>query len=165
MLLRCCLIHITIIILKHILYLSIFLCMSRPKSLCRIFFIYFLFSASFSLPLIFNVIQTDALVFCTFFRILFLDNNLNEECEQFSNNKSSASVCCLAFVQFFTNVSLALFMKVLLIRKRVLKNIGMQSNWNGKYLTQVGHFSHVNPGCKVFHFGEMPLVSEIPHII
>ena len=29
--------------------------------------------------------------------VSFLDDNLNEECEQFSYSKSSASGCCLVF--------------------------------------------------------------------
>ena len=33
--------------------------------------------------------------------LLFLDDNVDEECEQFSNSKSSASGCCLAFAWFF----------------------------------------------------------------
>ena len=33
--------------------------------------------------------------------------------------------------------------------------IGMQANWNEKYLTQVGNLSHVNAGWKVPHSGEM----------
>ena len=46
-LLRCCLIHITIIKVRHILYLSIFVPVSRPKpSIC------FSFPVSFSLSLI-----------------------------------------------------------------------------------------------------------------
>ena len=55
MLLRCCLILITMIILKHIIYL-LYLCpylvLDLLICLCRVFVIYFSFSASFSLPLI-----------------------------------------------------------------------------------------------------------------
>ena len=29
--------------------------------------------------------------------LLFLDDSVDEECEQFSNSRSSASGCCLAF--------------------------------------------------------------------
>ena len=29
--------------------------------------------------------------------LLFLNDNVDEECEQFSNSKSSVSGCCLAF--------------------------------------------------------------------
>ena len=38
----------------------------------------------------------------------FLDNNVDEEREQSSNSKSSASECCLVFSQFSANFSLAL---------------------------------------------------------
>ena len=31
----------------------------------------------------------------------------------------------------------------------------MQANWDKKYLTQVGCFSHANMGWKVYHSGEM----------
>ena len=51
--------------------------------------------------------------------LLFLDDNLVEECEQFSNSKSSTSRCCLAFAWIFTNFSLVLLIKVLLMKKRV----------------------------------------------
>ena len=40
--------------------------------------------------------NTDAFVLCLFF-ILFLDDNVDEECEYFSNSKSLDSGCCLAF--------------------------------------------------------------------
>ena len=40
-----------------------------------------------------------------------------KECEQSSDSKSSASGCCLAFAWFFANFSLALLIKVLLIKK------------------------------------------------
>ena len=51
--------------------------------------------------------NTDILSFlCLFFRflgyvLLFLDDKADEECEWFSNSKSSAPGCCLAFVWFF----------------------------------------------------------------
>ena len=41
--------------------------------------------------------NTDTLVALLFLEhvLLFLDDNVNEECDQFSNSKSSASGCCL----------------------------------------------------------------------
>ena len=41
---------------------------------------------------------------------------MDEECEKFSNSKSSASGCCLVFAWFFAIFSLAL-LKVLLTKK------------------------------------------------
>ena len=48
MLLRCCLIHIPIIIMKHILNLNIFVCVSRPNSIYVVSFLsIFLFQSHF----------------------------------------------------------------------------------------------------------------------
>ena len=47
--------------------------------------------------------------------LLCMENNADGECELNSNSKSSASGCCLEFALFFTNFSLALIIKVLLI--------------------------------------------------
>ena len=44
---------------------------------------------------------------------------MDEESEQISISKSLASDCCLTFTQFCTNLSLALFIKMLLIKKLV----------------------------------------------
>ena len=41
---------------------------------------------------------------------------MDEKTEKFSNSKSSALGCCLAFALFFTNFNLALHTKVLLIK-------------------------------------------------
>ena len=50
--------------------------------------------------------------------LLSLDDNVDEETSWFSNSKSSASACCLAFAHFFfANFSLVLLTKVLLINK------------------------------------------------
>ena len=65
--------------------------------LCDLFF--------FILSLIFIVInqilllKQTHLAFVQFLKylLLFLDGNVDEESEQFSNGKSSASGCCLAF--------------------------------------------------------------------
>ena len=46
---------------------------------------------------------------------LILDHNVDEECEQFLNRKSSALGCCLAFAYFFANINLALLIKVFLV--------------------------------------------------
>ena len=49
--------------------------------------------------------------------LLFLHDNVGEETEQFSNSKSSAPRFYLSFAWFFANFSLALLIKVLLIKK------------------------------------------------
>ena len=41
----------------------------------------------------------------------------------------------------------------------------MQANWDEKYLIQMGHFSHVNPGLKVSYSGETSHFSEMCHFI
>ena len=70
MLLRCCLIHITFIILRHILYL-VYLCSCLGlhlfiSYLCDLFFI---FSLNFIANNHYNLIRQTYLLFCTFFRI------------------------------------------------------------------------------------------------
>ena len=55
--------------------------------------------------------------------LLLLDDNVDEECQYFSDIKSSASGCCLAFAWFFANISLVLLIKVLLIKKCEVKRI------------------------------------------
>ena len=39
--------------------------------------------------------------------------------------------------------------------------IGMQADWDEKYLTQVGYFSHVNAEWKVRHSGETSHRGEV----
>ena len=41
----------------------------------------------------------------------------------------------------------------------------MQVNWDEKYLTQVGFFSHVNPGWNASHSGGTSHLIETPHLI
>ena len=98
-LLRCCLIHISIIILRHFLYL-LYLCpcleIGRLKwYLCDLFFIFIL------IFIVVNHIisETDTSYLAYFLEciLLFLDDKVNEEGEYFSNSKSSASGCCLEF--------------------------------------------------------------------
>ena len=123
MLLWCCLIHITIIIIvRHILYLSISVSMSRAKSIYVLSFWHiFHFQPHFHCHQSYNVIKTDALVFCMFLEhlLFFLDDNMDEDGKWFSNNKRLTSGCYLAFAYFFSNFSLVLLMKVLLIEKSV----------------------------------------------
>ena len=96
MLLRCCLIHLSIIILRH----------------------YFSLSSSLRLIVLSHEFRR------TYSFAYFLEKVLlfsHEGCEQFSTSKSSASRCCLAFLWFFAYFSLALLIKMLLIKKGVFK--------------------------------------------
>ena len=49
--------------------------------------------------------------------LLFLDPNVDEQRDQFSDSKNSASGCFLHFAWFLANFSLVLLIKVLLIKK------------------------------------------------
>ena len=75
------------------------------------------------------------LLFSLCFRtcLLFLDDNVDEECEQFSNSKGSFWRCCLAFAWVFGNLSLALLIKMLFIKE------ACGASWNGhnKYTNQL----------------------------
>ena len=98
MLLSCCLIHISIIILRYVLYL-LYLCLCLGLSL----FMFYLFDIFFIFSLIFIAINhitslKQTHLFFVYFleHLLFLDNNVDEKREQLSNSKSSASGCSLA---------------------------------------------------------------------
>ena len=45
----------------------------------------------------------------------------------------------------------------------VLKN--KHAVWDENYLSQAGHFSHVNPGCEVSYSGETFNLGKMSHII
>ena len=84
MLLTCCLLHIAIMILRHILYL-VYLC----PCLSLVLFMSYLFDSVVIFSLIFVIInyiislKQAHLFFCTFLRISYivLDDNMNEESE------------------------------------------------------------------------------------
>ena len=122
MLLRCSLIHITIILLRQIsylVYLSPFLGLGLfILYLCDLFFI---FSLIFIVINDITSFKQTYLLFVHFleYLLLFLYDTVDEECEQFLKNRSSASGCCLAFACFFANFSLMFLIKVLLIKKSV----------------------------------------------
>ena len=59
-------------------------------------FIFYLCDLCFILIFFFTDILLLLLIFLEY-ELLFLDDNMGEECEEFSNSKSSASGCCLAF--------------------------------------------------------------------
>ena len=42
--------------------------------------------------------------------------------------------------------------------------IGMQANWDEKYLTQVGYFSHINLEWKVSRSGDKSHIGEMSHL-
>ena len=104
----------------------------------RIDMIYFSFSSSFSLWLILLSYEHRRTCSFAYFleHVLFLENNADEECERFSNSKSSVSGCCFAFAWFFVNFRLALFMKVCYgwSKRQVIINTFfflVVSTWNG----------------------------------
>ena len=99
MLLRCCLIHISIIMLGHFLYL-LYLC--PCLDLCRFLdlFMSYLYDLLFIfIFIIINRISYEYRHTCSFayfleYVLLFLDNNAYKKCEKFSNSEGSASGCC-----------------------------------------------------------------------
>ena len=120
MLLQGCLIHMTFILLKRIIYV-VYSCPYLGLGL----FMPHLFDLLFISSLIFTVINHITsfkqmylfLIHFLEYLLLFLNDNVDEESEQYSNSKSSTSGCCLAFALFFAKISLTLLIKVLLIKK------------------------------------------------
>ena len=120
MLLRSSLRHITIIILRpilHLVYLRPCLGLDLFMSYLCILFLFFNL-----IVIVINHITSYKQVHlfsCTFLEnlLLFLNENLDEEGELFSNSRNSTWDCCLAFAWIFANFSLALLIKVLLIKK------------------------------------------------
>ena len=109
MLLRCCLIHVSIIILRHFLYL-LYLCSCLGLDLFMSY-VYVLSSHLF---------------FCLFFRIrpiIFGWWKTN------SNNKSLATGCYLSFAWYFANFSLALIIKVLTGKKACTMKVLPVQHW------------------------------------
>ena len=124
MLLRCCLIHIATIILRHILCL-VYLCPWLGLSI----FMSYLCDRIFIFSLIFIAINHTYLFFVHFLEYLplCLDDNVVEKSDKFSNSKSSASGCSLAFVWFFCQFQPGVthkLMKVLLIKMSVTQRTG-----------------------------------------
>ena len=116
MLLRCCLIHTAITILRHILYLVYFCpCLGLGLFMSFLFYLFFTFSLIFIVINHIMSLKQTHLFFVHFleYLLLFLDDKVVEA----NNSEISASGYCLAFAKFFTNISLALLIKVLLIKK------------------------------------------------
>ena len=102
MLLRCCLIHISIIILWHFLCL-VYLCPClalRPfmSYLCHLFFISIFILINHIISL-----KQSHVIFLHFleYALLFLDITFLKNANNFQKTKSSASAYCLAFAWFF----------------------------------------------------------------
>ena len=118
MLLRCYLIHITIIILRYILHL-VYLCPSLGLSLFMTYLsdLFFIFSLTFTVINRITSLKQTHLFFVHFleYLLLFSDDNVDEESEKFSNSQCSPSGCSWAFAWFFANFSLALLMTFTLI--------------------------------------------------
>ena len=114
--------HLTITVLTNILYL-VYLskCLDLGlfvSYLCNLFFIFSLIVISIN-----NIspLKQTYLLFVYFleYLLLFLDDNMDEESKHFSNSKSSPAGCCLTFAWAFANFSLALLIKLMLIKKGV----------------------------------------------
>ena len=90
-----------IVILRHFLYLLVCDISRFRSSYVVSMWSFFLFSPSLSWWLSYNLTNIGTLVLLFIFQnvLLFLDDNLGEECEYFSNSKSSASECCSQKVQ------------------------------------------------------------------
>ena len=114
MLLRCCLIHISIIILRCFTYL-LYLCLCLHLGLFMLYLCESIFIFLFIFIMI-NCISHECRHACCLayfleYVLLLLDDNVDEECKQFLHVKSLASGCCLAFAWLFANFSLALLIK------------------------------------------------------
>ena len=104
MLLRSCLIHITIIISRNILYLVYSCpCLGLGLFMSYLCDLFFFFSLIFIVINHITSLKQMHLLFVQFLEYLplFLDDNVDKESKSFSNSKSSASVCCLAFAWFW----------------------------------------------------------------
>ena len=120
MLLRCYLVHISIIILKQNLYL-VYFCpyVSLGLFMSYLYGLFFIFSLIFIFINYMTSIKQTQLVFAHFLEhlLIFLTNNVDEKSEQYSKSPRSVSGCCLAFAYVFANFSLTLLIKALLIKK------------------------------------------------
>ena len=99
---------------KTFLIFTLFVSMSRRRpvyilSVWSIFNLYLYFYR-----------HTSSFIYFLEYVLLFFDDNVDEECKQFSNSRSLAIGCCLTFAWFFGNFRLALLIKVLPIKKCVI---------------------------------------------
>ena len=136
MLLRCCLRDIAIIILRQILHL-VYLCPCLSLSLFMLYLcdLCFIFSLIFMIINHITLLKQVYLIFVHFleYLVLFLDDNINEESEKFSNSISSAPGCCLAFAWFFLHFQPGVAYKIVAYRKKkacnpFIDNVPKRSN-------------------------------------
>ena len=117
-----CITYITIIILRYILY-SVYLCPCLVLGLfmsyiCDVFFFFILVFIAINYVTPLKQMYFFFLHFLEYL-LLFLNDNMDQTSKQCLNSECSASGCCLAIAYFFTNFSVTLIMKMLLIRERV----------------------------------------------
>ena len=115
-LLRCCLMHITIMILRDILHLAQ-LCLYLDLGLFMLYYcdLFVIFSLIFVFTNHLTLLKQTHLFFVYLLEYILLF--LNEKNKKIPNSKTLASGCCLAFVSLCANFSLTLLIKVLLIKK------------------------------------------------
>ena len=80
MLLKCCLIHLSIIILRHLYLLYLLPCLDLGLFMLYLCDLFFIFILTFIMD---NCMNTDKLVLSLIFQnvLLFLDDNVDEECK------------------------------------------------------------------------------------
>ena len=119
------LIHITIIILRHSLYLVYFCsCLGLGTFMSCLCDLLFIFSLIFIVINHITSLRQTHLFFVHFleYLLLLLDDNRDEESEKFSNKESSASGYCLAFAYFFFQFQPGVaYKKVAYKKKRVFE--------------------------------------------
>ena len=141
---------------SHFIF-TIFVSMSRHRSIYVVsmwsFFSFFIF-IFIMINRIIPQIQTHLFV-CFFleYTLLFLDDNVDEECELISNSKSSASEYCLGFAWFFANFSLVLLIKMFLIKK---KRVDQWERLNSRnhfvlYITQIRVYNEYLLRLRIFY--------------
>ena len=124
MLLRCCLIYITIIVLRHFMF-RIFASMSRPRSISvASMWPIFYFNLTFiAINHITSIKQTHLFFVFLGYLLLLMDDDVMKK-----RNNSQIGVgsgCCLAFAWFVANFSLLI--EWLLIKQRVYSSLGQFS--------------------------------------
>ena len=147
MLLRFCLIHITIIIPKHSIHLYLCPCLGLGLLILHLCDLYFILSLIFIVINHITLFKQTQLFCCTFFRIssIIFGWWRDEESQQFSIIQSSASECCLTFAWFFANFSLVLLIKVFLIKKRgifenIVSKIAICDNYIYMHVSKVNEY-------------------------
>ena len=110
-----------------------------------IFVIFESISISRSIYVIYSHESRKTFFFCLFLEYfsLFLVDNVNKKWKSFLNSKHSAARWCVAFAWFFANFSLALLIKILLIKScSPVQN--SNKNKNQKEVNKTGIISNVS---------------------